>query len=189
MVATTTAKRMTYDEWERLPEETGGQRHELIDGVHIAAPSPVPFHDLLFTRLFRGLDRSVERDRLGRVFGSKVDVKLANDVVVVPDLFFVRRERLGIVGPKAIEGAPDLVVEIFSPSTRLDDRSRKLALYQRFGVPEVWFADPDNRVLIVHVLENGRYHVTIYRDGEDARSTIVPGSEVDVTALFAPDLG
>src|SRR3712207_5535429 len=110
MASTPTATRiMTYEEWKLLPEETEGRVHELIDGVHVVSPNPVTFHDLLFARLFRWLDRLIEAGRLGRLFGSKVDVKLADDVVVAPDLFFVRRERFHIISDKAVEGPPDLV--------------------------------------------------------------------------------
>ena len=94
----------------------------------------------------------VRTGNLGRLLAAPVDVKLAEDETVVPDLVFIRHDRLSIIGPKAIEGAPDLIAEILSPSTRHHDLGKKKALYARFGMREYLAIDPEARILTVFVL-------------------------------------
>ena len=182
--APTATRRMTYEEWERLPEETEGRLHELIDGVHVVSPQPILFHDALAV-LLTGLFLNAARpDALGRVHAD-AEVKLSPAHVLVPDVLFVRRERSHILAGKVIEGPPDIVVEILSPSTRRRDPTDKRRLYERFGVLEYWVVDPVARTITVNVLENGRYTSAVYREGDTIRTTILPGLEIDVAALFA----
>ena len=88
-----------------------------------------------------------------------------------------------IVGPKAINGVPDLIVGILSPSTRRRDLGSKKALYGRFGVPGYWTVDLRRQILTTRVLADGRYCCLDLADGV-ARSEAGPGLEVDVAALF-----
>ena len=83
------------------------------------------------------------------------------------------------------EGVPDLILEVLSPRTRSRDRRIKLRAYQDAGVPEYWMADPDTRMVVVHVLQNGRY-VEFCRGGmgDRVRSSLLPGFEVEVASLF-----
>ena len=104
--------------------------------------------------------------------------------VVIPDLLFISRKRLHLVGPTAIEGPPDLVVEILSPATRSRDLGAKMALYARFGVREYWVVDPVARSISVFVLRDGRYE-PLPQEGGIARSIVLPGLAIDVAALFA----
>ena len=79
----------------------------------------------------------------GKVYLAPADVVFSNYDVVEPDLLFVSNERLEILAVTRVTGAPDLVVEILSPSTRRTDEVRKRQLYDRFGVREYWLVDPD----------------------------------------------
>ena len=97
-----------------------------------------------------------ERD-LGTVFPAPCDVVLSNTDVVQPDLLFVSREREHILaGGDNVQGAPDLVVEILSPSTAARDRTLKRSLYARHGVREFWLVDPKEGTITVHVAGRGR---------------------------------
>jgi Uma2 family endonuclease len=104
--------------------------------------------------------------------------------IVQPDALLIARERLGIVRQGLIEGPPDLVVKIVSPSTRPKDRIEKAELYARSGVCEYWQVDPRHRSVIVLALRDGIYVPQPVEDGV-ARSVELPGLTVDVTALFA----
>lgn len=136
MAAAITVPRLTYDDLTFVPQAREGDRHELFDGELVVTPSPVPAHQIVSDNIVHALNTIVRSNRLGRVVTAPIDVKLTPTVVAVPDIVFIRRERLDIVGQKAIEGAPDLIVEILSPSTRRRDLGTKRALYERFGVPE-----------------------------------------------------
>ena len=101
------------------------------------------------------------------------------------DIVFVRTERLGIIGEAYVEGAPDLLVEIRSPSNWLYDRREKMQAYQEAGVAEYWIVDPRALTIDVYVLEQGTYVLMgQYRMGEVARSQVLSGFEVSVETIF-----
>ena len=115
---------------------------------------------------------------------APVDVLLTEYDLVLPDLTFVAADRLGIIHPARIEGAPDLVLEILSPSTRRVDLVRKAALYATAGVREYWLVDPEARSITVSALA-GRHFEPVAASSPVARSSVLPGLEVDAAALFA----
>lgn len=185
MASTPTAtRRMTYEEWELLPEETEGRVHELIDGVHVVSPQPILFHDALAVLLTGMFLNAARPDALGRVHAD-AEVKLSPAHVLVPDVLFIRRDRLHIRKRNVIEGPPDIVVEILSPSNRRHDLTVKRRLYERSGVLELWLVDPVALTITVNVLEDGRYRATVFREGDFIRTPLLPDLEVDLTALFA----
>ncbi|MQA89403.1 MAG: hypothetical protein GEU90_04090 [Gemmatimonas sp.] len=143
-------KRWTYSEFARLPDD--GKRYEVIAGELYVSPSPRTLHQLISSRLSRALGGFVEKHGLGWVLAAPVDVLFAEGNYMVPDLVFVPRERVGIVSDRGIEAAPDLIVEIVSPSSARVDRGPKLQQYMRFGVPLYWVVDPDAGHVEVHQL-------------------------------------
>lgn len=173
---------MTYADLEQLPEDIS-QRQEIILGELFVSPSPVPNHQRVSGRLHVWLFNHVTEHGLGEVLTAPVDVRLSEYNVVVPDLVFVARDRLAIIGSKAIEGAPDLVVEILSPSTARQDRVRKLALYATHGVREYWLVDLGAKRLQVLTLVDGRYE-PIPGDRFPG-SRVFPDLHIDLEALFA----
>ncbi|MFP3939024.1 MAG: Uma2 family endonuclease [Acidobacteriota bacterium] len=132
--------KLTHEDYLNLPED--GKRHELIDGEHYATRAPFTRHQILLANLFRALDRWVDEGDLGRVLPAPVDVVLSEVDVVQPDLLFLAREHLDRLTEANVRGAPDLVVEIVSESTRKTDEITKRHLYERYGVPEYWIVDP-----------------------------------------------
>ncbi len=179
---TDATRALSYADLEQLPADIS-LRHEIILGELFVSPSPVPNHQLVSARLLAWLFNHVTERHLGVVLSAPVDVKLSQHNVVVPDLVFAAHDRLDIVGAKAIEGAPDLVVEILSPSTARQDRVRKLALYATHGVQEYWLLDPDAKTLRVFALVDGRYE-PIPGDGFPG-SRVLPDLQIDCAALFA----
>lgn len=125
------------------------------EGLFVS-PSPVPRHQEVAGNINDRL-RSYARITGGKAFFGPLDVYFAVDKVVEPDLVFIRADHLGQIGAKRLEGPPDLVVEISSPSTRHMDQGRKRELYGRFGVPEYWLVDLKADQVEVYVLSDGSY--------------------------------
>ena len=144
MEARRTPARWTYAEFARLPSDTG-ERHEVIAGELVVTPAPGTRHQRIVANLVALLEPFVRANELGWIFPGPIDVLFAEGDYLEPDLVFVRRERRGILSDRGIEGAPDLVVEIASPSTAGRDRGLKRERYAHFGVPEYWVVDPDAR--------------------------------------------
>jgi Uma2 family endonuclease len=174
----------TYADLEAMPENQTATRYEIIDGELIVTPAPIPPHEILGIELTYRFVGYVKQHRLGRVFGDHVDYLLSRGEVVNPDLSFIARNRLHIVGPKAIHGAPDLALEILSPSTRRRDLVAKRRLYAREGVREYWIVDPRARTVAVLVLRGADF-AELPPEGGLARSEVLPGFTLDPAALFA----
>jgi Uma2 family endonuclease len=152
-----TARRLTYDDLEFIPQEREGDRHELIDGELVVSPVPLDRHQSASSNIVFALETFVRQHRLGRVRTAPSGVRLAHDTLVVPDLYFIVRDRLHLLGEKGMQGPPDLVVEILSPGTRRRDIGLKRELYARFGVAEYWIVDPDAKSVLVLALEEDHY--------------------------------
>jgi Uma2 family endonuclease len=175
---------MTADDLAEYPD--GGRPRELINGELFMTPAPARKHQDLSGWLYRLLYGVAEASNAGKVYYAPVDVRLSTFDVVQPDLVFIARERLAIWGDgQYIEGAPDIVVEIVSPSSRRSDLVRKAALYARSGVAEYWTVDPDQRRLTIGVLAAGRYEPAAPDAEGRLRSAILPGAVVDPEELFA----
>ncbi len=177
-----TARKLTMADFERIPAD--GFRHEIIEGEEYMTPVPTPEHQSVIVNLTMILSSHAARGNLGRVLVAPTDVVLSEHDVVEPDLLFVARERLGIIGPRNLQGAPDLVVEVSSPSTAAIDRGPKRALYERAGVSEYWIVDLLARTVEVHELGSPR-RVRIYKEGQSFESAILPGLPVRVDGVFA----
>lgn len=137
----TYSRRLTYEDYRLFPED--GLRHEIIDGEHDVTPAPFLKHQGVSINISSEMRGFVKKHRLGVVFTAPCDVILAPNSVVQPDIIFVSAARVGILTKANIQGAPDLVVEIISDSTRRKDEVTKRELYERFGVKEYWLFDPE----------------------------------------------
>jgi Uma2 family endonuclease len=160
--------RWTYAEYARLPSE-GSTRYEIIAGELVVTPGPRPDHQRVVMRLLRALDPYVRSHGLGEVFPGPIDVLFAEGDYFEPDVVFVRNGREHIVSDRGLEEAPDLVVEVVSPSTANRDRGVKLERYRRFGVPEYWIVDPDAGTLHVWRLAEGATEPEVLRAGDVLR--------------------
>ena len=175
----------TYSDWLRLPNE--GFRYEIIDGELFVSPSPTVDHQNAASELVAAMRTYARRKKLGLVLTAPIGVQLPNqEAVVQPDVLFVARERLSIVHDDLIAGAPDLVVEVLSPSNWVYDRGRKQKTYQQAGVREYWIVDYRARTVDVLVLE-GREYVQRgqYSEGDTAPSEALPGFAIPVADIFA----
>lgn len=177
---------LTYEDYCLFPAD--GRRHEVIEGEHYVTPAPYLRHQVIVTRLTRMLDDHVERAAIGVILTAPVDVVLSPTNVVQPDLVFVSAARRDVLTDANIQGAPDLVVEVLSPSTRRTDQTTKRKLYERFGVREYWLVDPDAESIDVLRRQGGAFVTATVRTeghGETLVSDLVPGLEIELAALFA----
>jgi Uma2 family endonuclease len=178
-------RKLSVDELELLPND--GKRYQILDGELDVTPSPVPRHQRISRRLERLLEDALAEGGRGEVFDAPIDVVLDRHNVVVPDLVFVSRERAGIVGEKFIEGSPDLLVEILSPSTRRTDIRVKSELYARFGVSWYLIVDPDIDRIEVYRLAGRSYE--LLRTGQSPGVLELPelgGIRIALDKLFGP---
>ena len=147
--------KLTYEDYLSFPDD--GRRHEIIDGEHYVTPAPIPRHQLAVTELVLALGNWCGERGSGRVIASPIDVLFEDTSVVQPDLVWIAEERWSIVSDTNVQGAPDLVVEVLSPTTRRTDEIIKRKLYERFGVREYWLIDLEIEAVKVWRLEAERF--------------------------------
>jgi len=179
----TVAHALTYDDLSRQRED--GNRYELIEGMLVLVASPSPWHQRLLLRLARVFMERVADPGLGEVFVAPLDVRLSDQTVVQPDLVVVLTDRSSIVHSSLIEGAPSLVAEVESRSSRAIDRRTKAAVYARHGVPEYWLLTRSPPGCIVHTDPSPEGCRTIRREEALVHAGTIPGLTVNLTDLFA----
>ena len=185
MSAVPQAYRLGYADWLRLPDD--GRLCELLEGELFLAPPPSIAHQRASRNVELRLAEHLRATGAGEVLYAPVGVRLSDDTVLEPDLVVVLREHADRVGTQAIEGPPDLVVEVLSPGTAQRDLGRKRELYERHGVPEYWIVDPEARTIEVLVLTAGAYRrAGLYGVGDHLRCTVLPSFELPVADAFAP---
>jgi len=175
----------SYDDWLRLPDDA--YRYEIIEGELFVSPPPSIQHQVVVSSLLSAMYQHAKERELGLVLTAPIGVRLPGKAVIVqPDLLFIRRERLQLVKDDVVDGAPDLVVEILSPSNWVYDRTRKQEAYLRAGVREYWIVDYRARTVDVLVLDGGEYvQRGQYREGDLAPSEALPGFAIPVADIFA----
>lgn len=146
-------RRYTYADLAEFPDDN--LRREIIDGELFVNPSPVSKHQDAVMSIAYHLE-IYGRATGGKAYPAPFDVILSDDNVVQPDVLFIRADHLDRVDDW-VRAAPDLVVEVSSPTTRQTDRGRKRDLYERFGVAEYWFVDLDRELVEVYTLSGDRY--------------------------------
>jgi Uma2 family endonuclease len=184
-------RRLTYDDFLLFPEGDG-LRHEIIDGVHYVTASPNLRHQDLIGRLHLALGNFLaSHPGIGRAFLSPLDVIFTIHDIVEPDLVFVAGDQLEIMTEKNIQGAPAIVVEVVSKSTRGRDEQIKKELFERGGVGEYWIVDPDRSQLIVHRGHSTGFNARIRLASADnavLTSPLLPGFSLSLSVLFKPSL-
>jgi Uma2 family endonuclease len=175
------AKKLTFTDYEKIPED--GFRHEIIEGEEFMTPAPEVPHQRVSAKLVRILQEHLGQSKAGEVLFAPVDVVLSQEDIVQPDIIIIASDHANRVTQKNIQGAPDLVIEILSPSTAPVDRGRKLALYDRAGVREYWIVDPAAKTAEVHEFGSPRRR-RAYQEGQSFESAIFPGLTVRLTDIF-----
>ena len=174
---------MTYDEYSLLPDD--GKRYQVIEGELTVSPSPNFRHQDTVWNLGQRMRVYAKEHGLGVVIGAPMDVILEPNTIVQPDLLFIRHENMEIIGD-VIEGAPDLCIEVLSPSTGLHDRYTKKAVYARCGVPEYWIVDPAREMVSVFERDGDTYVVRVEATGDDVvTSGVLTGFQIAARSVFA----
>jgi Uma2 family endonuclease len=175
----------TYEDYCRLPDD--GWRYEVVRGELRMTPAPSSKHQVAVRNLAFLLMLHLREHPAGRIYFAPLDVILPGLATPVqPDLVFVSEERRALVGEQVIEGAPDLIAEVLSPSNWLDDRRTKFEVYAEAGVREYWILDPRERAAEVYVLRSGAYELLDrFASGAEIRSEILPGFAPAVDEIFA----
>lgn len=183
---TTTAqikkKVYTYEDYERLPE---GALYQLIGGELIVTPSPIPYHQDILRKIGFKLVAFIEERGLGKVYYTPLDVYFSETDTYQPDIIFISKERLNIIGEKKIEGPPDLVIEILSPQTAYYDLRTKKDTYEKAGVKEYWIVDPIQKAVEIFLNKGGSFEAVSAVRGEDKiRSELLKGLSISLKEVF-----
>lgn len=174
---------LTYDDLLRMPETNVFQ--ELIDGELIVSPSPRAAHQLAVSYLVLELGLYT-REHGGIVIPGPMDVLVDQRNVVQPDILVIRSDHVRPGLERPITEPPDLAIEVLSPSNRRHDLVRKRRIYERFGVPELWFVDLDAGTLTQLVLVGGAFADDVVRGaGTSVGSRSLPGFVLDLDRLLA----
>lgn len=182
MVANSKPRFLAEDIWD-TPDD--GNRYEVIDGELYVSPPPVREHQHASGELQYRIRHYLEENPIGLLYTAPFGVILTGLNGVQPDLVYVSNEHQEVLTDQGVSGAPDLVVEILSPSTRSRDLGIKLRAYQAAGVPNYWVADPRSRTLEERILgEDGYGPPTVYRVGETFQPALFPGLSVQVARLW-----
>ncbi len=182
VVSTKPAVKLTYEDYRKTPED---ERYELIDGELIMAAAPNMAHQTTQGKLGWRMASTVETEGLGYVFFSPCDVALSEHNTFQPDIIFVSKENADIITDANIQGAPDLVVEIISPSSTGRDWVVKRDLYAKYGVKEYWLIDPINRTLWVMLLRDGYLELAAtYHEGDTLVASTIKGFTVNLSDIF-----
>ncbi|MCI0690491.1 Uma2 family endonuclease [candidate division KSB1 bacterium] len=182
---TPSVKRTTFDEYlDLLTEESKG---DLIEGVLYMQSPPSDEHEKIFVFLIGILDAFVVRKKLGIVRGSRTAIKFSGYNGTQPDIVFISNARRHLVNPYYMDGAPEVAVEILSPSTRKLDRGKKMALYAEHGVLELWQFDPEEQTAEFFQNDNGTWTPMPVSEDGIFHSKAIPGFWLNVLWLFAEE--
>lgn len=177
--------KFTYEDYLLFPDD--GKRHELVDGEHAVTPAPSTKHQRVSINLATVLKNYLKQNRVGFVYPAPCDVVLSDLDVVQPDLLFVSTARLAIVTEKSIQGAPDLIIEILSETTRKTDEIVKRKLYEHHGVREYWIVDPElETVKVYRMTEQGYVRAAEFAQeaGGILTTPFLPGLQIPLSEIF-----
>ncbi len=175
---------LTYDDLVRMLPEQDMVRRDLIDGELFVSPSPSLRHQEAVATLLAAL-YEYAREHGGKALTGPFDVHLTDTNVLEPDVLYVRPENVARIEQRYIPFAPDLVIEVSSPSTRSRDLARKKDLYEQFGATEYWFVDLEANQVEVRRLKGGRYgEPALVARGEALTSPLLPGFDLDADRVL-----
>jgi len=176
---------LTIADWDLMPED--GNRYEIIEGDLVMSRAPSLLHQLVVHSFDKHIGVYLDDNPIGKVVpGPGVIFDEFNGVI--PDLIFIRNERLTeIASGQRVQGAPDLVIEILSPGPDNERRDRevKRRLYGKFGVKEYWIADLENHRIEIYRLKDGILEPTrTLGETDEITTDILPGFRCSVQAIF-----
>lgn len=182
------AKKWSYAEFREMDfPEFDGTTYELINGEIVARNSPTWEHQQVVTNLIYWIKSHLMATKIGKVLAAPLDVVLDDRNAPQPDVLFIRTDRLFILDnrDKVVHGAPDLVVEVLSPTSIRRDRSVKMKIYEQFAVREYWLVDPKNQSIEVYQMQANRYEMTAFAaENGLIQSSVLEDFELEVSLIF-----
>lgn len=156
---------------------------QLIEGEVIVSVPPIPKHQTIVGEILF-LFMTIARQKAGKAFTSPIEVYLDERNIYEPDVLYLTPDSNCQIEEKRLTGAPELVVEVLSPSTAKFDRQEKYQAYEKHGVNEYWIVDPLHEVIEVwNIGENGYVRLGAFA-GDDSFDSAVLGESVSVKAIF-----
>jgi Uma2 family endonuclease len=178
------SKLLTYDDYVRLTPPDSGN-YELHNGQIVYMATPIPPHQIFSGNLFTEINIHVRPNKLGRVIAAPMDTVFTPNDTLQPDILFISNEKLYLVGAKKIEGAPDFIVEILSPSNTPKEMRYKKSVYELSGVREYWVVNLDKKTLTQYENTNREFHVKrVFKQSDMLTSFVIQGFETAMSGLF-----
>lgn len=175
-------KRLTIDYYKILPE---GAPYQLIEGELIMTPAPNPRHQIVSANLFKKLADFVNGKAMGVILYSPIDVYLGRENAYQPDIVFISKDRQDVIQEDGIYGAPDLVIEILSPSTARYDLREKFRIYEKYGVKEYWIVDPEITSIEIYTKEREHFSLITRAEGKgEVESVLLKGFRLTLDEIF-----
>ncbi|MCZ8355168.1 MAG: Uma2 family endonuclease [Cyclobacteriaceae bacterium] len=154
---------------------------QLIHGKLIMSPAPSPQHQRISRNLFQILIQHTVN--FGEVFYSPIDLILSESIVLQPDLVFISNKKKEIITNRGIEGIPDLIVEVISPSNSYIDRVTKKEIYTTHGIPELWLVDPQSKRLEIYLPQTAQA-IKVYKEDEVVMAETLPNLSFILSSIF-----
>jgi Uma2 family endonuclease len=161
--------KLTAEQYLQLGEDPPGVRLELVNGEIQVSPSPTAEHAFALVQLLTVLSTHIKKHRLGLIM-SDTDHIVTPYTVRRPDLYYFSRDRVRLLDPGAIRLAPDLAVEVISPSSVRTDRKAKFKEYAKFGIPHYWLLDPRKKTIEAFALADRKYIEAGAAEGKTKRA-------------------
>ncbi len=176
-------KKYTVEDYLLLEE---GAPFQLINYDLIMSPSPIPIHQVISAKLTQALLNFLDsKNNNGFLVSAPMDVKFDEGNVLQPDVIYISEERIPELIKDRIVGAPDLVIEILSPSNAYYDLRQKKDIYEKYGVKEYIIIDPIQENADLYILKDGIFFLNQKAEKTDAlNSLILPGFAIDLKRLF-----
>ena len=177
-------KRLTYSDYVQMTPPDSGQ-YQLIQGELVTMTSPNTRHQRIIRLLTKSLETYLEKSPLGEIFLSPMDVVMGEGEVYQPDILFILESNQKIIEDTKINGIPDMIVEVLSPSNAYYDLVVKKKIYEQCGVKEYWIVDPLQNTLDLYVLHNNKFQhkIQIEKKGK-IPSEIFPGLDLDLETIL-----
>lgn len=171
-----------YRDYLELPYD---KRYEIIDGDLHMTPAPLTYHQKITRNIYLLLWEYVKKNNLGELLFAPVDVVFSNEDIVQPDIVFISKQKESILTEENIQGVPDLIIEVLSPSTRQWDKEIKLKLYEKYGVREYWIVDPEAlSVEVYHLIDEGLKLYRSFTQTTHLRSLLLKNLKILIDAIF-----
>lgn len=146
--------RSMLEVWKTLPE---GTLCQLVNNKLVMSPAPNDLHQVTVGEIYVEISLYLRKNKIGEIRIAPYDVYLSKQNILQPDILFIKNENLNKVKEKGLNGSPDLVIEILSPSTAQLDYEEKKLLYEKFGVEEYFIVDPESKSVVSWFLKAGKF--------------------------------